>query len=536
MADQIPDNAARSGRRRVLRLGLAGATVFAPLPYASLWAQTAQGPRLLRLPKRALVIGNSRYPGSPLKNPANDARAIAATLQGMGFEVTSQFDAPRAAMTEAIKAYVADLARRKCVGLFYFAGHGVQLAWKNYLLPVDARVTSSADVQAQGVELNALMSGLSAAANPMNIVLLDACRDDPFGGAARPDQKGLSQMDAPLHTILGYATSPGNTASDGEGENGLYTENLLREMKVENARIEDVFKRVRLAVRRKSNGAQIPWESTSLEEDYYFVPPASLVAASEAEKAKQAEAEQQFWESIQEARAVAPFENYLRQYPSGQFSELAQLQLERLLAQQGEKPVQIAPSEGNPFTTGSARANTAYKVGDTYAFRRYDISSGRLKGHFANRVSAITDTEVLFNDGRSATDLLGNTTLFADGRRLKGSQALPLEYAVGKHWISRFNLTNNSGMQFQVEFEFRITAREKITVPAGTFNCFKIEGKGVSRRNFSNVTVTASNTFWMAPDQCRAAIRREVVRRVYTPRGIETLEDDRYELESFSQS
>ena len=128
-------------------------------------------------------------------------------------------------------------------------------------------------------DLNVLLQGLTRANNPMNVVILDACRDSPFGRRVPVEQKGLSQFDAPPGSLLAYATSPGNVASDGEGANGLYTENLLRELKVPEAKIEDVFKRVRLNVRRRSNGQQIPWESTSLEEDFYNMKECETVIA-----------------------------------------------------------------------------------------------------------------------------------------------------------------------------------------------------------------------------------------------------------------
>ena len=147
------------------------------------------------------------------------------------------------------------------MGLFYFAGHGVQLQWQNYLLPVDAKVGTAADVAAQCIDVARLMGGIRQAANPMNVIILDACRDNPFGRDVGAEQKGLSQMDAPPATLLAYATAPGNTADDGSGANGLYTENLLREMTVREAKIEDVFKRVRLACGVPSPDGRIPWRA-----------------------------------------------------------------------------------------------------------------------------------------------------------------------------------------------------------------------------------------------------------------------------------
>lgn len=243
-----------SSRRTFLQSGIATASIFLPAPVAWVWAQSEGAAKLLRAPKQALVIGNSSYKTSPLKNPANDARAIGAALKSAGFDVTTQLDAPYAELAQAVRAYTQLLAQRQAVGLFYFAGHGLQLAWRNYMVPVDANVRTATDIQSQCVELGDLLAGIAKARNPLNVIILDACRDNPFGGLAGVDQKGLSQMDAPPSTLLAYATAPGNVASDGDGANGLYTEHLLKEISVPDAKVEDVFKRVRLHVRRRTNG------------------------------------------------------------------------------------------------------------------------------------------------------------------------------------------------------------------------------------------------------------------------------------------
>ena len=538
MEDQLieEDSMPSAARRGWLKSGLLGASLFAAGPVAWVWAQTAQGQQLLKLPKIALVIGNGRYRQAPLKNPGNDARAIGETLTALGFEVAIRLDADRAAMEAAATAYVDQLTRRKCVGIFYYAGHGIQLAWKNYLLPVDANVNSVNEVLQQGVELNALMGGLVKAANPFNLVILDACRDNPFGGAGQPEQKGLSQMDAPVGTLLAYATAPGNTASDGERANGLYTENLLKEMRVPEARVEDVFKRVRLAVRRASRGAQIPWESTSLEDDFYFLPPGNLVKPGDAERAKQFAEQLKIWESIESASAVAPFEAYLRRYPSGLFSELAQLQLDRLLAAEGEKPVQVAPAAGNPYSAGTARMDTAFRVGDQYVYRQFDRASGNFKRLVTSRVSDVTDQEVVYGRGQFTTDLLGNLRKTIDGRRHTGYQALPTEFSIGKQWATRFHVATASNVEFDSEYTFRVVAKESLTVPAGSFDCYRVEGKGLSRPLFGSSSTTLLFNYWMAPDKCRRYIKWEVERITYGRRGPSVLENDRYELESFRQA
>ena len=538
MTIHYPDRPAPAvpARRALLKAGIAGASLFVPGSPALIWAQTPQGPQLLRLPKIALVIGNAKYRQSPLKNPVNDARAIGESLIALGFDVTVRLEADRPAMDRAISAYVDTLAQRKCVGLFYYAGHGIQLAWKNYLLPIDANVESAADVQQQGFELNSLIAGLTRAANPMNLIILDACRDNPFGTGKAPEQKGLSQMDAPIGTLLAYATAPGNTASDGNGANGLYTENLLKEMQVKDAKVEDVFKRVRLAVRRASRGAQIPWESTSLEDDFYFLPPGAVRAPDAAEKARLFTEELVVWESIQGAATATPLETYLRRFPSGRFSELAQLRLDQLLTLEGEKPVRIAPATGNPFTAGTARADTAFRLGDTYAYRVFDRSTGAVMVRRVQTVTQIGEGEIVFNNGQAATDLLGNPKRTPDGRKFTDAQFQPLEYAVGKQWTTRFRLVNQNGVEIDSEFSFRIVGRERIAVPAGSFDCYRVEGRGISRPLHGSFSATLLNNYWMAPLQCRRAIKNEIERISYGPRGREVLENNRLELESFKQA
>lgn len=514
-------------RRRLLQGGLAAGSFLLSGTAGRAWAQSQT--TLLSLPKVALVVGNSTYKQAPLRNPANDAKMMGEALKQTGFDVAVKLDAGRGEMLSAIQAYAQELAKKKCVGLFYFAGHGVQLAWRNYLLPVDAVIDKTEDVQAQAVDVNSLLAGLTQAANPMNLIILDACRDDPFGPDKRTDQKGLSQMDAPPSTLLAYATSPGNVAADWEGANGLYTEHLLRELKAQGAKVEDVFKRVRLAVRRRSKGQQIPWESTSLEDDFYFVPPPQLKKLSDDEKEKRFKEELALWEKIQSAKEPGPLEDYLRRYPSGNFAELAQLQLDRALAKQGEKKIQIAQAEGNPFTKGSAVANTDRKVGDSYTFRVLDLHSKKERRTFTSTITHITDTEVTFSDGL-VTDLLGNIRRSRDGRVFSANQNVPLEYSVGKQWSTRFWATTPMGTFVTVEMQFKIVTRESITVPAGPFNAFRIEGHG--RGWGAGPAGEVRQTEWFAPDKVRGSVALEFLRKV----GPKTDTAVRLELVSYKES
>jgi len=531
-----------------LLLLLALLTGFPPLALA---APTESLSELNKLPRIALVIGNSRYAASPLNNPGNDAQAMADHLKRSGFSVKLKLDASRKEMQEAIRAYGTELAQQKSIGVFYFAGHGAQLDWRNYLIPVDARINQLSDIQQQAVDLGALLDRLKKSGNPMNVIILDACRDNPFGGT-RLDQKGLSQIDAPPGTLLAYATSPGNVAADGAGRNGLYTEHLLQEILMPEAKIEDVFKRVRLNVRIKSQGLQIPWESTSLEEDFYFIPPLKLRKLTEEELEKQFEEEFTIWEKIKTAKEIAPLEDYLRRYPNGKFSELAQFRLDRIFMQQRPKapeavvkqtspaqpPTQVAVAETrlvvpktdavNPFSKGTAKALGDYKVGDSYTYRVVDLLTkveGKTK---VQTVTGVTDAEVVYNDGNSVRDLLGNLIRGGRGQAFTGNQIYISEYSVGKKWTTQYSGTKPNGKDDEWIIDFKVVGKETITVPAGTFEAFRVEGRGWVR----NISATYKTTYWIAPDQVRRVIAEEV--EVYKVGG-KYIKTDREELVTYQQ-
>ena len=497
-------------RRLVLKSAVAAGSLFLPIPYVR--AQAEGTLRLQGLPKVALVIGNSAYRDAPpLTNPANDARAIGEVLKKAGFDVALRVNGSRSDIMTAIQAHVRKLTETKCVGLFYFAGHGLQLAWRNYLVPVEATIGKIDDVPRQCVEVGSLIEGLTSAANPMNVIILDACRQNPFARDFRDVQNGLSQMDAPPSTLLAYATAPGNVASDGDGTNGLYTEYLLKEMQVREAKIEDVFKRVRLGVRRKSNGAQMPWESTSLEDDFYFLPPEQLKEQTDDEREKEFQEQLVLWEKIKTSREAAPLVEFLARYPSGHFSELAHQQLDRLLARQGEKRVQPHSADGNPYSKGSAILDTRYQVGDTYTYRMLDPATNSERRKFSMAITEITDALVKYDNGL-ITDLLGNTQRMHDGRVFTDNQNIPVEFAVGRQWTTRYRVMLPQGQDLAVEMNYVITSRGPLTVPAGTFNAFLIEGFGVTWSPRGKVETRIK--FWWDPQRVRRPIAREEYRQI----------------------
>jgi uncharacterized caspase-like protein len=220
----------------------------------------------------ALVIGNAEYETSPLRNPANDAKLMSAELEKLGFVVTKITNGTFMQIKKAISDLGVTLAEdRNTVGLFYYAGHGIQVKGKNFIVPVDAKIAREPDVEVYCVDLDGLLTNLEYSANVMNIIILDACRNNPFSRGFRSAAgSGLADIKAPSGTYIGFATSPGSTAADGEGENGVYTQEIVKSMKIPGIQIENVFKRVRAQVKTVTKDAQVPWESSSLVGDFYF--------------------------------------------------------------------------------------------------------------------------------------------------------------------------------------------------------------------------------------------------------------------------
>jgi hypothetical protein len=217
----------------------------------------------------ALVIGNGGYRNSPLLNPVHDAHDMAAALKGLGFEVIERFDATQKEMNRAI-AIFGEKLNGDTIGLFYYAGHGLQVRGKNYLIPIDAEISGETSIRAEAVDVDAVLDQLSA--SDLSVVILDACRNNPYERRFRSVAGGLAQMDAPKGSLIAYATAPGKTAFDGNGRNGLYTSELLKEVKKQGVPVEAVFKNVRRSVARATGDQQIPWESSSLTGDFYFNP------------------------------------------------------------------------------------------------------------------------------------------------------------------------------------------------------------------------------------------------------------------------
>jgi formylglycine-generating enzyme required for sulfatase activity len=225
---------------------------------------------VMRTEKRvALVIGNSNYATSRLRNPVNDARAMSIKLHALGFEVIERLDIDQRSMKLAMINFGKKL-KKGGVGLFYYAGHGVQYEGNNYLIPVGARIDDEEHVEIEGVSINQVLKRMGSARNRLNLVILDSCRNNPYAAAFRSETRGLTVTSSPKGTYISYAAAPGAVAADGKGKHSPYTQAILDNLDAPGVKIEELFKRVRVRVSVETNGKQLPYTESSLIGDFYF--------------------------------------------------------------------------------------------------------------------------------------------------------------------------------------------------------------------------------------------------------------------------
>ncbi len=311
----------------------------------------------------ALVIGNASYKEAPLRNPVNDARDMATTLEGLGFEVIRVENASKEEMERAIGRFTGRLDEESS-GLFYYAGHGVQVRGRNYLVPVDAKINSERDARIESVPINLVLDELEYAGNRLNVVILDACRNNPFERRMRGASRGLAAVDAARGTLIAYATSPGSLAQDGDGRNGLYTEELLRALRLPGLEVEDVFKEVRIKVSERTDYQQIPWESSSLTGKLVLNQRLSTVPQTSSAETRN---ESLFWESIESSGTVEAYRLYLQQFPNGIFATLANFRIDEL------ERIEISGQGGQPTTEERAtdKQTTTSRESSPYRFALY---------------------------------------------------------------------------------------------------------------------------------------------------------------------
>ena len=258
----------------------------------------------------ALIIGNSVYTSvNGLPNSTADARLMADSLTAIGFDVTLVSEGTFSEMRTAISQFGAKLrgAGRDATGLFYYAGHGVQSFGRNYFLPVDTELSNAADISLVAIEADSVLQQMRSAGNKTNIVILDACRNNPFKKVLDLGENGLAEMNAPTGTFLAFATSPGAAAYDGGGDHSPFTEALAAEIQQPGVSLEQVFKEVRRSVMAKTDNKQTPWDTSSLTADFYFVPVKQLSLEEQAE--------QQFWEATKSSNDVVQIAIFMKTYP-----------------------------------------------------------------------------------------------------------------------------------------------------------------------------------------------------------------------------
>lgn len=485
--------------------------------YLMSFSLTAKTPEDIRI---ALVIGNATYKKIPaLSNSKNDSKTIAIILKNLGFTVLEIEDGNKVQMEDGLNQLNSLIKGKEAIGLLYYAGHGVQVDWKNYMIPVDFDATNSSDVGKQAIDVQNVIKVFQENKTRSNIIILDACRDNPF--STRTNLKGLAPVDAPPGTYLAYATAPGNVAEDGDefSGNGLFTRYLIEELQVP-AKIEDVFKRVRLQVRKKSQGRQIPWDSSSLEDDFYFNDGKSHSLNSESVRRQIAsirntgnptedkssekkvnevkqqislaiqdkiltedqrfEREKAAWDKIKESKNVNDFYAFLLQFPNGFITQeasfkLNQLETAKVISQANKNEIQQDPNKAR------------YHVRDTWSGHRLDYFTGNEIDSYKNSgVREIKDGKIFFKGGT----ILSESGAVIQARRPGGwvnkydppLAPIPQELQVGMKWedksfvISSLNNPDfDPGKGYYIKQSKKVVSFEEIKVPAGTFKAYKVE-------------------------------------------------------------
>jgi uncharacterized caspase-like protein len=451
----------------------------------------------------ALVIGNATYRLSPLDNPANDARLIGGLLEKAGFKVFRYENLDRNGLFKAMRDF-GDKLNDRTVAVFYYAGHALQLRDRNFLVPVEADIRNEDEIEMASVDVGFMLARMSSAKSRVNIVILDACRNNPFAGKTRP-ARGLAQMDAPVGTYLAFATAPGKVSednSDPNSKNSLYTAQLAKHLLTPGLPLETVFKRVREAVVAGTNGQQVPWENSSLLSEFAFVP--GVAQASKATPAEEAAGEVAFWNSIQASDRADEYRAYLRQYPGGRFVALAQARIAALSP--GGATAPVANPSGPP--PAAAAVTPLPRAGDTWRYRVQDeYMFGDL---FVTATvddvsdSGITETWTSTSDAKVRSTFVPLKPGF---HPLPGLDRTPPEFA--PYLLARGALRVGETIgdqlrridQVDVPLKTRVAGEEDVVVQAGRFRAIKLVLTGQARgRGAGRGPIATEHVVWYAPD------------------------------------
>jgi uncharacterized caspase-like protein len=461
----------------------------------------------------ALVIGNSAYKQAPLVNPGNDARAMAQVLRESGFTVKELRNLNQAGMRRAIREFGDDIAKGG-IGLFFFAGHGMQIRGRNFLIPVGSDIEREDEVEDQAVDARLVLEKMASAKNPLNIVILDACRNNPFVSGFRSSILGLAAMDAPAGTLVAFSTAPGQVAADGTGDNGLYTQHLVSYMREPGLKVEDVFKRVRSAVRQESGGRQTPWENTSLEADFYFkVLDPRIVAEQnrERELAQKEAIERAVQDALkrsgqQAARDRAGIEREIADRVAAERAVAEKAAFDRVAAMEkalqaalnrpaaagpaAQEPIRLAVSP--PRSAAISRVGAVVpKPGDNWVYKLTDRDYSVVRERkYTFRVESVTDTSIQVSTGSKTRfrythdwNLVANIP--GDGIERNFEPPVPIfsfPLEPGKTWQGKYRNTRGDGRVFDNDRSVTVEGWEQVTVPAGTFKALKVSSLTYYRR------------------------------------------------------
>ena len=521
------------------RLGAIVALLWCALMGPTAVAQQARGIAITE-ERLALVIGNAAYRTDPLDNPINDARLIASSLQRSGFNVTLRENLDRTALLGALRDF-GNRLNENTIAVLYYAGHGLQLRDRNYLIPVDAEIRSEDEIPISGIDLSFILGRMSAARSRINIVILDACRNNPFAGKTVAAPRGLAQMDAPVGTLLAFATAPGKLAADsgtGSSANSLYALYFSKHLLTPGLPVESVFKRVREGVVKDTQQQQVPWESSSLQGEFAFVPGVAT-AAREPAPDQEAAGELAFWNSIQSANRADEYRAYLRQYPNGRFAALAQTRVAALgpavpsapAVAASARPVDSATSTATSLT---ARPDLLPHPGDTWRYRVQDqFRLGDL--YITARVSAVSDegvaeTWTTTSDAQVRTALAPRSLGFyaLPDWTLAPPEFAPYLQASGPLRAGQVIADQQRRVdQVMVPIKASIEGEEDVTVAAGRFRATKLvlRGQGVQTRGGARTAVLTEQIVWYAPE-----VKRIVKQTISTRVGNVLREATSYEL------
>jgi uncharacterized caspase-like protein len=317
----------------------------------------------------ALVVGNSGYAHVPaLPNPRNDAADMAVKLKGLGFTVISGTDLGFLEMRRTIRSFINSLDGSD-IALFFYAGHGLQVNGKNYMIPIDAQIENENDLDFEAISIALTLAAMERSAKT-SLIFLDACRNNPLarnlarsmGTRSAAIGRGLARIGTGIGTLISYSTQPGNVALDGEGRNSPFTAALLEHLGTPGEGVTRDMIRVRNAVLKATDGKQVPWDNSSLTGEVILVPTAKLQddTANNIPKENTAprinapqgnQVEIAYWESIKDASDKAYYEAYLKKYPDGQFADLAQLKLAAIDKEAGQSKRSVDPSPPNPLNS-----------------------------------------------------------------------------------------------------------------------------------------------------------------------------------------